>query len=103
MTVRRLSFHFPALLMFIFLLHACQKSEPPFQCTDNLGCVDIQSGKLIKVGILQELTGEVAPLGIEQVRGIQLAIDDHNGKIAGRALALQTEEAGCSAEGPMQP
>jgi branched-chain amino acid transport system substrate-binding protein len=88
-----------ALLIFIPWISACEKSTPPFQCTDPLGCVDIQPGKPIKIGVLQDLTGDVALLGMEQVRGIELAIDDRHGEILGRSLSLQTEDAGCSGEG----
>ncbi len=97
-----MTIHYRTLLvMLIFLpwITACQKSEPPFHCTDTLGCVDIQPGKPIKIGVLQSLTGEVASLGTEQVRGIALAVDAHKGKILGRALVLQTEDDGCSEEG----
>ena len=87
------------LLVFLAGISACQKTEPPVQCTDTLGCVDILPGKPIKLGILQSLTGEVASLGTEQVRGIELAVDAHKGRILGRALALQTEDSGCSEEG----
>jgi branched-chain amino acid transport system substrate-binding protein len=76
------------LLIFFPWNFTCQKSEPPFHCTDTLGCVDIQPGKPIKIGVLQSLTGDVAPLGTEQVRGIELAVDAHKGKILGRALVL---------------
>ena len=89
------------LLSLVFLpwISACQKPEPPFRCTDILGCVDIQPEKPLKIGILQSLTGDVASLGTEQVRGIELAVDAHKGRILGRALALQTEDSGCSEEG----
>ena len=87
------------VLIFLPWMSACQKPEPPFHCTDPLGCVDIQPGKPIKIGILQSLTGDVASLGTEQVRGIKLAVDAHKGKILGRALVLQTEDSGCSGEG----
>jgi branched-chain amino acid transport system substrate-binding protein len=97
--VKNLSLPILILLISIFLAGSCRKADPPFQCNDTLGCVNIQPGNPIKIGVLQELAGEVAPLGIEQIRGIQLAIEDHNGKVLGRSLDLQTEEAGCSAEG----
>lgn len=88
-----------ALLALIPLLSACRQPPPSFQCTDQLGCVDIQPGEPIKIGILQAMTGDVASLGLEQIRGIELAIDNHNGKILGRNLNLETEDSGCSQEG----
>jgi branched-chain amino acid transport system substrate-binding protein len=98
-SVKNISLQILTLVVSIFIANSCQKAEPPFQCNDTLGCVNIKTGNPIKIGILQELTGEVSVLGIEQIRGIQLAIEDHNGKILDRPLDLQTEEAGCSAEG----
>ena len=88
-----------ALLALIPLLSACRQPPPSFQCTDKLGCVDIQPEEPIKIGILQAMTGDVASLGQEQIRGIELAIDSHNGKVLDRRLTLETEDSGCSQEG----
>ncbi len=91
--------HLPVFLLLFLAINGCRESRSPFRCTDHLGCVDIAPQAPVKIGILQALSGEVAPLGIDQVRGIQLAVNDHKGKILGRPILLQTEDSRCSREG----
>ena len=59
----------------VILSAGCDKPRPRFVCSDGIGCVDVAPGESIKIGVLQALSGKVAPLGLEQVRGIDLAID----------------------------
>ncbi len=89
----------PVLFLILLVQNGCRKAGQPFHCSDPLGCVDIAPKAPIKIGILQALTGDVAPLGIDQVRGIQLAIADHHGILLGKSIALQQEDSGCSVEG----
>ncbi|MFH1154133.1 MAG: branched-chain amino acid ABC transporter substrate-binding protein [Pseudomonadota bacterium] len=70
-----------------------------FECTDPLGCVHIAPDAPVRFGILQALSGKVRPLGLEQIRGIELALDARGNKVAGHPVALQTEDTGCTAEG----
>ncbi len=78
---------------------ACDKTAPGFQCADSIGCVDIAPDEPLKIGVLQALSGKVASIGEGQVRGIELALDERQGKVAGHSVVLQTEDTGCSAEG----
>lgn len=78
---------------------ACTPTKPPFACTDKLGCVDIGPAEPVKLGVIQALTGKVAALGLEQVRGLELALARRGGKIAGHAVELFTEDTGCKSEG----
>ncbi len=80
-------------------LAGCSTPEPAFQCTDPLGCVDVAPGESIQVGVLQAISGEVAPLGQAQIRGLELALDKRKGKLLGHRIALQIEDTGCTAEG----
>jgi len=82
-----------------FVLSSCSNSEPPFECTDPLGCLEVAPGDHIKIGILQSLSGKTAPLGEAQIRGFTLALDKRKGEILGHPVALQIEDTGCSAEG----
>jgi len=59
----------------------------------------VAPGEPLKIGILQALTGEVASIGQGQIRGIELALDAHDGKVAGHSVIFQTEDTGCSEEG----
>jgi len=91
---------FCSLLIIIALtLSGCSQPEPVFECTDSIGCVDIEPGEPLKIGVIQALSGKVAPLGQEQLRGIELALDRWNQEILGHSLVLQIEDTGCSAEG----
>ncbi len=88
-----------ALTTFIvILLTACQ-SEPPFECTDALGCVTIAPDEPIKIGVLQVLSGELEPAGREQLQSVEVAIADRDGELLGHPLELQSEDSLCSGEG----
>lgn len=88
-----------SMVLAVVLVMACQKSESQFECTDKIGCIRISPEEPIKLGVLQALSGKVAPLGQDQVRGILLAVEKHRGSILNHPIALQTEDTGCTAEG----
>ncbi len=87
------------LLLTAVLTCACSQKTPSFKCTDPIGCVTVSPGQPIEIGVLQSLSGGVAPLGIEQVRGIQLAMDACHSTLLGHPIRLQTEDTGCTREG----
>ena len=90
---------FVLLSCFFFGFVSCQKSTPRFQCHDSLGCVQVEPNVDVKIGVLQALSGKVEALGREQVRGIELAIDERQGVFLGHPIALQIENTGCTPEG----
>jgi branched-chain amino acid transport system substrate-binding protein len=90
---------FVAVIIAIIMSVGCEEQKSRFVCSDSIGCVDVAPGEPVKIGVLQALSGKVAPLGYEQVRGIDLAIDKRHGRILGHAILLQTEDAGCTWEG----
>lgn len=66
---------------------------------DPLGVVEIEPGESIQIRAHQAISGEVAPLGEDQVRGVQLAIADF-GDIHGFSVNLGTPEDDlCDASG----
>jgi branched-chain amino acid transport system substrate-binding protein len=83
----------------VFSLPGCPKKEPLFECTDPLGCLEIAPGEPIKIGILQALSGKLAPLGEAQLRGFGLALDKNKGTLLDHSIALQVEDTFCTAEG----
>lgn len=83
----------------VTFLSGCQNSEPIVECSDPLGCLEVAPGEPVKIGILQALSGKVAPLGEAQLRGFTLALDKRKGKLLGHPVALQIEDTGCTAEG----
>jgi branched-chain amino acid transport system substrate-binding protein len=88
-----------AVFLAVFFLSACDKPKPAFECADPIGCVTVAPGEAIKIGVLQALSGDVAPLGKEQIRGIELALEDRKGALPGHAVLLQVEDTGCTPEG----
>lgn len=88
----------PTLLLLLSLT-ACDRARTESPCTDPLGCVGIEANEPIRIGVLQALSGKVAPLGVEQIRGLELALAQRHDRIAGHAVRLQTEDTGCTAEG----
>ncbi|MFW5635134.1 MAG: branched-chain amino acid ABC transporter substrate-binding protein [Thermodesulfobacteriota bacterium] len=83
----------------VFLISACDKPKPVFECTDPIGCVEIGPGEPIHIGVLQALSGNVAALGKEQLRGFELALDKRGGTLLGHSVALRVKDTGCTAEG----
>lgn len=99
-TVHTIScFLLPLTLFFPLFLSSCTKSEPPFECTDAIGCVVIGPTEPIKIGVLQALSGQVAPLGQAQIRGLELVLDKRKNSIFDHPIALQIEDTGCTPEG----
>jgi ABC-type branched-chain amino acid transport systems, periplasmic component len=86
-------------LLAILSLFACTGGKEHKPCADKIACVDIEPGDPIKLGVIQSLSGKVAPLGQEQMRGLELALAHRQGKLLGHEVALQTEDTGCRPEG----
>ncbi len=86
-----------ALLGAMFLWSGCAPAPEP--CPDKLGCVDIGPGEPLKLGVIQALTGKVASLGQEQVRGLELALARRGDLVLGHKVQLLTEDTGCRPEG----
>lgn len=58
-----------AALFLVLTGWGCSQEPAPFVCADPIGCVDVGPDEPVKFGVLQVLSGKVAPLGQEQVRG----------------------------------
>lgn len=80
-------------------LSACQPTPAPFECSDAIGCVSIAPDEPIKIGVLQGLSGGIAPGGTIQVRGIELVVAQRNAELLGHPIELQIEDEHCSTEG----
>jgi branched-chain amino acid transport system substrate-binding protein len=88
-----------AAALAVALWAGCDQPAPPFECRDSIGCVTVDPTDPIRIGVLQALSGQVAALGREQVRGIQLALRERKGGLLGRPATLQIVDTGCTAEG----
>ena len=67
--------------------------------TDDIGVVVIPKGAPIVLGGYWVLSGADSALGIDQKRGVELAIKDHGGSLLGHAIKLIAEDSQCNAEG----
>jgi len=64
---------------------------------DALGTVESASGEPIEIAVLQSITGDTASLGEDQVRGVEIAVDDLGGELLGHPIELTVEDDGCDA------
>jgi branched-chain amino acid transport system substrate-binding protein len=87
------------LLSVAILLIGCQPISSPFQCSDAIGCVEIAPEDPIRIGVLQVLSGDQELLGLNQLRSIELALEDKDGKLLGHPIELRIEDSLCSKEG----
>ena len=87
------------LYLLLTLLMACQPEEVEFECVDAIGCVEILPDEPIKVGILQALSGALAPVGIEQTRIFELVLDEQDHQLLGHTVELLIEDSLCTPEG----
>jgi branched-chain amino acid transport system substrate-binding protein len=90
-----------SLVLFLsvaLLLPGCGPASPPFACTDAMGCVEIPAGEPIKIGVIQNLSGE-GPPGLFLVHCVELAVDDRGNQLLGHPIELVGADAACSGEG----
>lgn len=87
------------LLSFLALLAGCQPATQPFECTDRIGCVDIALEAPIEIGVLQVLSGELDYLGVNNLRQMELALNDRDHQFLGHPIEIQIEDSLCSPEG----
>lgn len=66
----------------------------------ELGAVTVEPGEPILIGVLQSITGGSASLGTDQVRAIEVLVEeDMGGELLGHPIELQTEDGQCRSEG----
>jgi branched-chain amino acid transport system substrate-binding protein len=84
------------VLLLGLLLSSCGQK---FDCSDARSCVTIGSGEPVVIAVELTLSGPNAPYGIDALRGVELAIADHGGKVLNHPIELVQEDDLCSAEG----
>ena len=77
-------------------LSACVRK--PYACTDPFGCVTVGNAASIKVGTLLTMSGPNSPLGIDALRGVEIAVSDKK-LVFGHPIALIKVDDLCSATG----
>jgi branched-chain amino acid transport system substrate-binding protein len=84
------------LLILSVVLTAC--GGAPFECEDEIGCIDIAPDEPVHIAYMLTISGATAFLGEDSRGGIEIAIDDR-GQILGHDISLTGEDSLCSAEG----
>ncbi len=69
-----------------------------FVCRDPLGCVSYADEDPLRLATALATSGAVAHLGIDQLRGVQIALDAA-GPVLGHAVELRNEDDLCNPEG----
>ena len=72
-----------ALLLFGFCLASPIMA---FDCTDDLGCIEVAPGDPIVLGAMLTHSGANAFFGEDSLGGIELAILDRGGNVLGREI-----------------
>jgi branched-chain amino acid transport system substrate-binding protein len=79
---------------------ACSEDTPPGgngDTEDPLGTITIGEGEPITVAVIESITGATASLGTDQVRAVEIAIEDRGGELLGHPVEIQEEDDGCDA------
>jgi branched-chain amino acid transport system substrate-binding protein len=67
--------------------------------TDEIGVLVVPKGAPIVLGAYWVMSGADSALGIDEKRGVEIAIKDHGGSLLGHPIKLIVEDSGCNAEG----
>lgn len=88
-----------ALLTAVAMVAAACPAEEEEVTTGPLGAVTIGADDPIRIASFQSISGETASLGNDQVRGVEIAIEDLGGELLGHEIQLQSEDDLCSSQG----
>lgn len=72
---------------------------PHYQCEDQLGCVSIAPESPIHIAWIQSVSGSTGPLGVTNVRGAEVALNEIGFQLLGRSIQWDGIDGGCSMEG----
>jgi branched-chain amino acid transport system substrate-binding protein len=70
-----------------------------YECTDALGCVTVAPGDPIHFAWILSVSGATTALGLTNLNGGQLAIEDKGGELLGHPILYNGEDSLCSFEG----
>jgi branched-chain amino acid transport system substrate-binding protein len=85
-------------LVLVLLQAGCRPASPPLECDDAIGCVEVEPGAPIKIGVILNFTG-AGPPGLTLLRCIELALDDRGSQLLGHPVELVSADSKCSGEG----
>jgi branched-chain amino acid transport system substrate-binding protein len=86
------------LVITSMILAACGPQAAAYQCSDEIGCVDIAPGDSVHIAYAMVIAGPNESLGIDSRNGVEVAIDDVGGEILGHPIQFDGQDTGCNAE-----
>ena len=88
------------LLILAALLAACDIGGTKVECPEDepIGCVAIAPEDPLRIGYALVLSGANETLGIDSMRGVEIATDD-KGELLGHKIELVGADSECAAEG----
>jgi branched-chain amino acid transport system substrate-binding protein len=78
---------------------AVSAAETKGPVTDDLGVLMIPKGAPLQISAYWVMSGADSALGIDEKRGVEIAIKDRGGTLVGHPIKLNVEDDGCNAEG----
>src|SRR5450631_3999140 len=81
------------------LICAASAAETKGPVTDEMGVLVIPKGAPIQFGAYWVMSGADSALGIDEKRGVEIAIKDMGGALLGHPVKLNVEDDLCNAEG----
>lgn len=88
-----------ALAAALLLSAPLAQAETRGPVTDPIGVIRVPKGAPIVIGGYWVLSGPDTALGLDEERGVKVAIADLGGKLLGHPIKLDAEDAQCNAEG----
>lgn len=90
---------FLAVLFLLSVLTACSEGADAVQCIDPAGCVQIPKGGVVKIGVIQDLSGGASEYGRVQLNALNLVMEERGSRIAGFPVQLVVTDEGCTEAG----
>jgi branched-chain amino acid transport system substrate-binding protein len=78
---------------------AASAAETKGPVTDDVGVLVIPKGAPIQIGAYWVMSGADSALGVDEKRGVEIAIKNQGGMLVGHPLKLSVEDDLCNAEG----
>jgi branched-chain amino acid transport system substrate-binding protein len=72
-------------------------------CPDTIGCLEIAADDSIHLAWIQTVSGATGPLGMDNVRAVEIAIEDKGGELLGHPLELTGEDSSAAPKAAKPP
>ncbi|MBW0004076.1 MAG: branched-chain amino acid ABC transporter substrate-binding protein [Hyphomicrobiales bacterium] len=87
------------MIAALAVVSSASAAETKGPVTDDIGVLVIPKGAPIQIGAYWVMSGADSALGIDEKRGVEIAVKDIGGKLVGHPIKLNVEDDGCNAEG----